>query len=355
VLAAGLIALAAATMSGNLLRQRNAEAESGLTTEMALLLMYVVGAYLVFGAALVGIVVGGGGALLLHLKPQLHGLTHRLRDEDVRAIMQFVLIAFIVLPVLPNRAFGPYRVINPHQIWAMVVLIVGISLAGYLTYRFFGQRAGILVGGLLGGVISSTATTVSFARRTKQDPDGAATAALVVLIASTVVYARVLLEIQVVAPGFFGVAAPRIATLMAVSVLLCAAWWKRAQRPDAELPEQESPAELKPALFFGLLYGGVLLSVEVARAHLGNSGLFLVAGISGLTDMDAITLSTARLVSSAGLSADSGWRMIVVASLSNLLFKTGIVATVGHSRMLRQVAILFGGCVLAGLTLLGFG
>lgn len=352
VVAAGMLGVVAATVIGNLHKLRAGETDPGITTEIAMLVMFVVGASLVVVRPIIGIAVGGGVAILLQLKPQLHGLAHRLEEEDVRAIMQFVLIAFIVLPVLPDRTFGPFNVINPYDIWRMVVLIVGISLGGYLIYKFFGQDAGLLMGGVLGGVISSTATTVSFARRSRTNPDGATAAALVVLIATTIVYIRVLVEIQVVASGFFPTAAPRILALMAVSAVLCFIWWRRVHGAQEEMPEQENPSELKPAILFGVLYAGVLLAVEAARAYLGNRGLFLVAGISGLTDMDAITLSTSRLVASNGLDPRAGWQMIVLASISNLVFKAGIVAFTGHPRLLRQVLVLFGINAAAGLLIL---
>ena len=353
--AAGLLAVIVATAVGNVHKMRQGELEPGMTTEIALVVMYGVGAYLTAGPYLVGIAIGGGVAMLLHLKPQLHGLARSLEEGDMRAIMQFVLIAFIVLPVVPNRVFGPFDVINPSDIWRMVVLIVGISLGGYLVYRFFGARAGVLFGGILGGIISSTATTVSFARRSKEQPESADAGALVIMIASTVVYLRLLIEIQVVAPSFLPVAAPRILVVMAVSSLVCFVWWRRTQGAEEALPEQQAPSELKPAILFGLLYAVVLLAVAAARTHLGNRGLFLVAGVSGLTDMDAITLSTSRLVASSGLDARSGWQMILLASISNLVFKAGIVAVTGHRRLLARIGLLFGINAAAAAVVLLFG
>jgi uncharacterized membrane protein (DUF4010 family) len=237
----------------------------------------------------------------------------------------------------------------------MVVLIVGISLGGYIVYKFWGRQAGTVFGGILGGIISSTATTVSYARRTRETPETATMAALVVMIASTIVYLRVLLEIQVVAPSFLPVAAPRIAALLAVSVALCWVWWLRVRRETTEAPEQENPAELKPAIMFGLLYALVLLAVAAARTYLGPQGLFLVSAISGLTDMDAITLSTSRLVAASSLDPGQGWRMIVIAAMSNLVFKGGIVACMGHGRLLREVATLFGISLAVGLAVLLLG
>lgn len=354
VLAAGMLGVVGISVIGNLHKLRAGEPEPGLTTEFALLLMYALGAYLVFGPHVVCIAVGGGVAVLLQFKPELHGFVRRLEDLDVRAIMQFVLLAFIVLPVLPNRTFGPFDVINPYDIWLMVVLIVGISLGGYIIYKFFGQQAGIVFGGVLGGVISSTATTAGFARRTREAPDSSRVAALVIMIATTIVYIRVLLEIQLVAPRFLPTAAPRIGAMMAVSVLLCALWWWRIPREKSELPEQENPAEIKPAIFFGLMYAFILLLVAAVRHYLGSSALFLVAGISGLTDMDAITLSTSRLVHAGQLEPRNGWQMIVLAAMSNLVFKAGMVATLGSRELLKEIAVLFGLSMVGGVAVLIF-
>lgn len=355
IVAAGLLAVVLLAVAGNVQKMREGAADAGLTTEFALALMYLVGAYLVYGPQVVAIAVGGGVAVLLQFKPELHGFVRRLEEEDLRAIMQFVLIAFIILPVLPDQTFGPFDVINPHEIWRLVVLIVGISLGGYIVYKFFGQQAGIVLGGILGGVISSTATTAGYARRSKEAPEGARAAAVVIMIASTIVYARVLLEIQVVAPRFLPVAGPRIGVMLAVSLLLCAVWWRRIPRDGAGLPEQENPAELKAAIFFGLMYALILLLVATVRHYLGNPALYLVAGISGLTDMDAITLSTSGLVHAGHLDPQRGWQMIVIAAMSNLIFKAGMVATLGHPRLLREIAVLFGFSLLSGIALLLVG
>src|SRR5688572_29094812 len=147
VLAAGIVTIGGLLFMGNL---EHRERASGLTTEVAMLLMFAVGAFLVSGPIAVGVILGGTVAVLLHLKPQMHSLARRLEDPDFKAIMQFVLITLVILPILPNQKYGPYEVWNPYKIWLMVVLIVGISLGGYIIYKFFGQKAGTLAGGILG-------------------------------------------------------------------------------------------------------------------------------------------------------------------------------------------------------------
>ena len=205
----GAIALAAMLVVGNLAKGKAGEVEPGVTTETAALLMYGVGAYLVVGHAAVAIAIGGGVALLLHWKAPMHAFVARIGEDDVKAIMRFVLIALVIYPVLPDQTFGPYDVLNPQQIWLMVVLFVGIGLSGYVAYKLFGQRSGAALAGLLGGLISSTATTVSCARRTREDRKAIPVATLTIVVASAAVFPRVLAEMAVVAPNTFWRAVPR--------------------------------------------------------------------------------------------------------------------------------------------------
>jgi uncharacterized membrane protein (DUF4010 family) len=341
VVALGLLAAAALVMSGNLVRLKTGEADPGQTTEFAALVMYGVGALLVIAPISVGVVLGGAVAVLLHLRDPLHRFVGRIGEKDIRAIMQFVLIALVILPLLPDRPFGPYDVLNPYQIWWMVVLIVGLSLAGYVAYKLFGAKAGTVLSGALGGLISSTATTASYARRTKDTPDTARLAALVIMIASTVVFARVLVEIAAVAPGQFREMGPPLGAMLGVGIIVSLIAWFFGRSQEGELPEAGNPAELKAALIFGALYAGILLAVAFARERFGTAGLYTVAAISGLTDVDAITLSTSRLVA-GGLDPSTGWRAILLAALSNLIFKGGIVAVLGSRGLFGRVAILFG-------------
>ncbi len=185
VLAVGLAAMAALVVVGNIADFRSGAIDPGLTTEAAILTMYGVGAYLVNGHMAIAIAVGGIVAVLLFLKPQMHAFAHTIGDKDFKAIMQFVVITLVILPILPNRYYGPYLVLNPFHIWVMVALIVGISLAGYLIYKFWGHKAGTLAGGILGGLISSTATTASYSRRVCETPALRGVAVLVITIAST--------------------------------------------------------------------------------------------------------------------------------------------------------------------------
>lgn len=268
----------------------------GLTTEIAALLMYGIGAYLVVGHTEVAIVLGGATSLLLHWKAPMHAFVARIGEPDLKAIMRFVLITLVILPVLPDQSFGPYQVFNPRQVWLMVVLIVGISLVGYVGYKLFGQHAGAVLTGVLGGLISSTATTFSTARQAASSGEGARLSALIILLASTVALGRVIGEIAVVASGDSWSMAIPLGILLAGMTLICGGVYLLTGGKEVEPPPPGNPADLVPALIFGGFYAVVLLASAAVNDTLGAGGLYAVAIFSGVHDLDAITLSSARLV-----------------------------------------------------------
>ncbi|MEW6131363.1 MAG: DUF4010 domain-containing protein [Acidobacteriota bacterium] len=355
VIAAGFLAMAATIVIGDLIRLKKEDGEHldpGLTTEIAMLLMFALGVYLTVGHKEIAIAIGGGAAVLLQFKNQMHAVVAKLGEEDLKAIMQFALISLVILPVLPDATYDRFSVINPRQIWYMVVLIVGISLGGYIVYKFFGKNAGIVLGGILGGTISSTATTVSFSRRTKAAPATSLTATIVIMIASSVVLVRVMLEIAVISLAFFKQAILPLAILLLLLAALSLGLWFWGQKQETEMPPQENPSELKSALFFGLIYALVLFAVAAAKARFGDRGLYIVAALSGLTDVDAITLSTAHLVDGERLDGDTGWKVVLVALLSNLVFKAGAAALLGSRLLLKKLGSFYAVVLVVGILIL---
>lgn len=351
VVAAGLVALAALVVTANFAKVKGGEIDPGATTEVATVLLYAVGALTVLNLS-AAVIVGGVVALLLHLKTELHRIVAAIGEREVKAIMQFVLISLVILPVLPNHEYGPYQVLNPFKIWLMVVLIVGINLCGYVAFKLLGIGKGTLVGGVLGGLISSTATTVSFARASRRPGDGAALFATIILIASTVVFARVLVLIAVAAATAFPQLAPPLAAMGGALLVLAAGLYFFTRKQQMEPPEPENPAGLKPALIFGALYAAVIFLTAAALDRFGQAGLYVVAVTSGLSDMDAITLSTSQLVAAGKLDAAIGWRAILAASLANIVFKAGLVAVIGSRGLLLRaggmlvIALGAGGVIL---------
>ena len=350
---AGFLSVTATAMMGNVLAARRLpDRSSGITTEVAVLVMFGVGALCVLGSMTVAVAIGVLVAILLEARTRLHGLAAKVGEKDMRAIMLFAAITFIVLPVLPDRAYGPLKVLNPHNIWLMVVLVVGISLGGYVAFKMFGAKAGTVLSGILGGAISSTATTVTYARRSREHAGHVPAAALVIVLASTVVYLRLMVEVGVVAPRFLPTAAVPLGIMMGTAIALAVVLWFRAGRESDGLPEPANPTQLRSALVFGGMYALVLLAVAAAQKYFGSSGIYVVAAISGLTDNDAITLSTSQLVEQQKLAPQTGWRAIVIAVMANIVFKSGIVAALGGVRLFTLVAALMGAQVLVGLGLL---
>jgi uncharacterized membrane protein (DUF4010 family) len=268
--------------------------------------------------------------------------------------MTFAGISLVVLPVLPNKTFGPLDVLNPFNIWMMVVFIVGISVVGYFIYKFVGNSTGIISNGILGGLISSTATTVSYARKTKNSKNIDIMAAFVITTASTIALIRVLIELgvivsdklpQIILPFFV-----QFIIMGGLCVLLF--YWIKKNGEDDEMPEPENPAQFKSALIFGLLYGLILMAVAFTNREFGDQALYAVAIISGLTDVDAITLSISQLMKNEGLPPTKGWRLILLATLSNLLFKGIMAAVLGSVRLTKYLAFAFGISIVVGLIII---
>ncbi len=349
------LAIAAFLVAGNVLTKRNSpDADLGQTTEVAALLMFSIRAYLVIGDQTIGVIVGGLMAVLLYAKEKMHNVIDRLKDKDLSAIMTFAGISLVILPILPNETYGPFEVINPQNIWLMVTLIVGISVVGYFIYKFLGKNVGLLSNSILGGLISSTATTVSYAKKTKDAGNIDKLSAFVIVGASAIALVRIVIEMGVVIPERLPEMIVPIAIEFVVMVLLCIFLFYRIQKgkKDNTMPEPKNPAQLKTAVVFGLLYGIILLAVAFVNEEFENEALYVVAIISGLTDVDAITLSLSQIIKQGTLEADTGWRLILLASLSNLFFKGILAATLGTKQLAKWVGVSFGISIAAGLLII---
>lgn len=349
-----VLCLAGFFISGNFLKKYSDNEDFGQTTEVAALLMYVIGAYLVLGSQIVGVVAGGLLAIILYAKKSLHGFIKNLTDKDLSAIMTFAGISLVILPILPNETYGPLDVLNPQNIWLMVTLIVGISVVGYFIYKFLGKNIGLPTNTILGGLISSTATTVSYARKAKDAKPLSLTAAFVITGASAIAFVRVVIEISVVAPSVVHkVIMPFIAIFLVMVVLSLFVYYRINKNKDQEdFPEPKNPAQLKVALIFGLFYALILFAVAYVKEEFGNDALYIVSAASGLTDIDAITLSVSQLIQREEISVDTGWRVILLASLSNLFLKGILTLIMGTKLLGKWISILFGITIASGLLII---
>lgn len=329
---AALVLLLAIAYAGDVFHRRDA----GITSETAFLFSFLLGALalteevLVPASTKVFVVAALAvlGAFLLSAKPTLHPLARRVSAEDVAATMKFLLLAVIVVPLLPDRTVGPYDVLNPRQLGLLVVLISGLSFAGYAAIRLLGTHRGLGLTGLLGGLVSSTAVTLSMAGRARERPELAEPAALAATLASTVMFARVLVLVAVVAPALEA----RLAWPMAGGALGGAAsalflWLRsRGRGQGGAAVGLSNPFELGAALRFTLLFAVVLVGSRAASEHLGTVGTYAAGLLAGTTDVDAITLSMAKL-SGGPVSAQVAVTTIFLATASNTVVK-GVMAAV---------------------------
>jgi uncharacterized membrane protein (DUF4010 family) len=348
IIGAGLLSLAAVIVVANLIKMKAGNQDAGTTTEMAALLLYGTGVLISGDHLGIAAVLGGVMLLLLHARESLHNFAAKVGERDMRAIVQFVLISLIILPAVPNAKYGPYGVWNPFSIWLMVVLIVSISLGGYFIYKWFGGRAGILLAGVIGGMISSTATTVSFARRSAADGALAPMAAFVIMTASCISIVRVLVEIVAAAPEKCQGILPPMVAMLTVCAVITAVFYFLSRREKPDLHEQKNPAELKAAIIFGILYAVVLVAVAAARDHFGSAGLYAVAALSGLTDMDAITLSSAQLAQAGEIGTSNAWRAILIAAMANFVFKFATIAALANRSLTQRMVPATGAALVAG-------
>ncbi|MDD2700547.1 MAG: MgtC/SapB family protein [Sideroxydans sp.] len=329
------------------------EADPGTTTVVALILSYALGVMIWLDMSELAVMLAIGITALLYFKPELRGFSQRMTRRDLVAVLQFSVLTFIVLPILPDQNYGPYGAFNPHQAWLMVVLISGLSLAGYTALHIVGTRHGATLLGFFGGLVSSTATTLIYSKHGKASPALASLAAMVIVIASMVVLLRLLVMSSIVAFGALPGLAPVYAGGLIAGLLASFYAWKQtSQGQQLLLPETSNPAELHTAIGFGLLYVVVLIGSAWMSDLAGSQGLYAVALVSGLTDVDAIVLSSLRLFNLGQLSEQQTVTAIAIAFLSNIAFKFGMVLFIAGTALARQVAIGFGAIacgVLLGL------
>ena len=290
------------------------------------------------------------------MKLQTRTFAQRISREDMYATLKFAVITAIVLPVLPNEGLGPppFDVLSPHKVWLMVVFISGISFLGYVLIKFVGARRGVGLTGILGGLASSTAVTLTFAQRSRTAPALAKPFALAILLAWIIMYARVIVEVAVVNRTLLGIVWLPMTAGVGAALAYCAyLFFSRSDAGDGGPDHFKNPFELGPAISFGLLYAAILVIANAARMYLGDTGIYLSSIASGLADVDAITLSMAELSKeSGGLELRTASRAIVLAVTSNTLVKGGIVLSVGAPALRKT---LFPGMLLTLAVTLAVG
>ncbi|MFO8098918.1 MAG: MgtC/SapB family protein [Salinibacter sp.] len=332
------------------------ERDMGLTTETAALIAFFTGALSFWGHLRLAAALGVGTAVLLSLKVQTHTLARRIDQEDIYATLKFAVITVIVLPLLPREGYGPppLDVLVPYNVWLMVVLISGISFLGYVLIKVVGPRRGVGLTGLLGGLASSTAVTLSIAERSRDAEGLERSFAVAALLAWTIMYVRVIVEVVAVHPPLLQTVWAPVLGISAVSLAYCAYLYTAPSPSDADEPKTvNNPFRLGPALTFGILYAVILVASNGAQQYFGDAGVYVSSLVAGLADVDAITLSMARLNEAGDLTSTTATRAIVIAAAANTILKGGILVLVGQRELRRTVlpgvALIVGASAVAVL------
>ena len=346
----GLLAVAGVQITAYI-SARNDQGDIGITSLVAGILTFTLGALAASGFAAPAAALAVVAATLLRFKPVLHGWLEKLEGRELNAGLTLLLLSVVVLPILPDRGFGPWQALNPAEIWLMVVLIATISFAGYFAVRIGGTERGIVFTGLFAGLMSSTALTLQFARLARQQPGNRNLLAVGILLACGTMFPR-----MVVVASLFNAAL--LATLWPAALLMTVVvygsagvlWWQTRGRNDSVDTELGNPLEIKSALSFGALLAGVMLLGSALKAWLGDRGILLLAAASGVADVDAITLSLARM-SSGDLAVSVATAGIIIGAAVNSVVKGSMAALIGGGGLGLRAGLPLLLAALAGLLL----
>ncbi|MDR9380514.1 MAG: MgtC/SapB family protein [Natronomonas sp.] len=327
------------------------EGDIGLTTVVAAVLTVLLGALTVASerGTLVAIIVGGIVTVLLSAKPTIHRLVDRIDERERRASMKFILVVVVVLPLLPDRELEVLYGLNPRFIWIMVGFVTGLSFVAYILSRVVGAKRGIALTGILGGFVSSTATTVSMAGRTRESPDLYGIGTFSIVVASIAMFPRSLVEVAVVNPSLLPRLLVPLGAMTGLGVLVSAVACWDSQTDSGTEANLENPFRLRPALFFRAVFAIVLLVSQSAHSWFGVSGVYATAFLSGLADVDAITLTLSTLEADGEISASVATTGIVIGAIANTLTKIGLAWLLGTAALGRRVTVSLGAVSALGV------
>lgn len=336
----------------------NDEKNLGVTSEIAVLIVFIVG-YLaglqefVFASVITALLVS-----VLGFKELIHNLTAKITRKELESVVKFIIISAVVLPLLPNEVVGPFGILNPYKIWLLVVLIAGISALSYLGIRVIGYRKGIGITGFLGGLVSSTAVTLSFSKLSKDLPKKALSPVLFgLLVASAAMYFRVLFEVSVVNINMLQ---PLAFPMIFGGLMLSGCgfyFYSKKSKNDYEVKEKDfglkNPVDVGSAVKFGALFAGILILVSVTDQYLGVEALLIASGLSGMVDTDAISLSLASLAKNE-ISTKTATLGVIIATSMNMISKAIFVWFLGSPDLRKKFlfVVLINLLILLGYSLM---
>ncbi len=329
----------------------------GMTTQIAALVTFLLGLMVWFGLENYAIFIGVVTVVLLEIKPKLREIESHISATDVNAVVLLLAMSFVVLPVLPDEMIGPYKLFNPYKTWLMAVIIAAISFVGYVAIKVLGQKHGVFLTGAAGGLISSTAVSISLSEMFQKRFDFINNYAGGIAVACTFMYLRVLFEAFVIHPELSARLAPAYIGASLIGLAFSYYLYRNSKSADISLENPaitKNPLQLSEAVKFGLLFGVIYGAVAFVETRYGDIGVYVVSLFSGLTDVDAITLSLSQMAKDQKLAQIAAMNGIVIASVTNSLVKLAIVFWLGGSKLgwkLFQFFALTLGLMLAALIL----
>ncbi len=354
--------VSASVIVGYVIQARESPAYIGLTTEIAAIVVCLLGGLTLFGYPGVAVALGIGTSAILAFKQPIHGLVGRIGSDDLYAGLKLLIATFIVLPLLPNEAIDPIGALNPYRLWLLVILISSLSLVGYVAVRVLGPGRGTALTGLFGGLVSSTAVTLAFSKRSREEAghgDVGDVLAAGILLAWVLMFVRVVVEVVVVHISLLPRLLPALGVMGAVS-LVAAGWFLRRDAAarqgvpfEGRVPLR-NPFSLTSAVKFAAFFAVVLVVVKLVEQYLPGQGFYAVAGLAGLTDVDAITLSMTNYAREGG-DPSTAANAIVTAVLTNTMVKAGLTTALATAALRRRVVGATAAILAAGILVLVAG
>ncbi len=324
----------------------------GFTSEMASMFVFAAGVLCALNQFVLATSLTLVVAVILHFKKSLHQFAKEIKNTEFVSALQFFIIAFVILPLLPNQEFGPFGFFNPYLVWLMVVFISGISYLSYIAVKFLGAKRGIGVTGFFAGFVSSTALALTFSGESKRNPKIVNPYVVAIIVASSAMFFRVLIEVAVINRELLD---PLLMPMLSMGITgligaFCFWLWKEKtpKNIEKEIGEIKNPSRLDSAIKFGAFFAVILLIVHATDEYLGDNGLYVTSFISGFLDIDAITISVAGLAKN-GLSNSSAVLAITIAAITNTLSKGLIFLAFGNLKTALRIMTVFGLMIIVGL------
>lgn len=354
-LAIAFAAFAALVVTAHVMHMRTSPGDQGITSQIAELVTFTLGVLAVRGHMSAAAAGGVVTVTLLSFKESLHLFVARLEAVELQAVVKLLLISVVMLPLLPDRGYGPGLALNPYKLWWVVVMIAGISFVGYVAIKVAGPRIGSLLTGFFGGLASSTALTLSFARMGRANPEMQNLLAAGVAVAAGTMFLRILLIVVVLSPPMVSSLAMPMGVMAGGGYAGALALWldRRGAGLNAATPVS-NPFELGTAIKFGAFLAIILAASKLLQESYGHQGIYALSAVSGLADVDAISVSMARMAND-GMALRVASASVVIAAVVNTLVKAGMVVGICGGAMAWRVSAVFAVTLAMGGAALAFG